>query len=96
LICLDLRPGYPDIRVKTETIQSTNSYKLRGAASADAAAAPLADNDALAAFEAFRRTPEFFRRYLSRYLAYADLGAKAALIDTEAHVLEPMRPGSAS
>jgi hypothetical protein len=47
---------------------------------------PLADNDALAAFEALKRTPEFFRRYLSRYLAYADLGAKAALIDTEAHV----------
>src|SRR5260370_15511888 len=29
---------------------------------------PLADNDALAAFEALKRTPEFFRRYLSRYL----------------------------
>jgi hypothetical protein len=47
---------------------------------------PLAQKDALAAFEALKRTPEFFRRYLSRYLAYADLGSKAALLDTEAHV----------
>jgi hypothetical protein len=46
----------------------------------------LAQKDALAAFEALKRTPEFFRRYLSRYLAYADLGSKAALLDTEAHV----------
>jgi hypothetical protein len=51
---------------------------------------PLADNDALAAFEALKRTPEFFRRYLSRYLAYADLGAKAALIDTQAHVFNDL------
>jgi hypothetical protein len=28
----------------------------------------------------------FFRRYLSRSLAYADRGSKAALLDTEAHV----------
>jgi hypothetical protein len=47
---------------------------------------PLAQKDAIAAFEALKRTPEFFRRYLSRYLAYADLGSKAALLDTEAHV----------
>jgi hypothetical protein len=47
---------------------------------------PLARKDAIAAFEALKRTPEFFRRYLSRYLAYADLGSKAALLDTEAHV----------
>lgn len=47
---------------------------------------PLAQKDALAAFQALKRTPEFFRRYLSRYLAYADLGSKAALLDTEAHV----------
>jgi hypothetical protein len=40
----------------------------------------------LGAFEVLKRTPEFFRRYLNRYLAYADLGAKAALADTEAHV----------
>jgi hypothetical protein len=46
----------------------------------------LAQKDALAAFEALKRTPEFFRRYLSRYLAYADLGSKPALLDTEAHV----------
>jgi hypothetical protein len=47
---------------------------------------PLAQKDALAAFGSLKRTPEFFRRYLSRYLAYADLGSKAALLDTEAHV----------
>jgi hypothetical protein len=47
---------------------------------------PLVEKDALAAFDALRRTPEFFRRYLNRYLAYADLGARAALLDTEAHV----------
>lgn len=42
--------------------------------------------DALAAFEALRRTPDFFRRYLARYLAHADLGASAALADTKSHV----------
>jgi hypothetical protein len=47
---------------------------------------PLAQKDALVAFEALKRTPEFFRRYLNRYLAYADLGARAALDDTAAHV----------
>jgi hypothetical protein len=47
---------------------------------------PLRKQDALAAFDGLKRTPEFFRRYLSHYLAYADLGAKAALRDTQAHV----------
>ena len=47
---------------------------------------PLTQKDAISTFEALKRTPEFFRRYLSRYLAYADLGSKAALLDTEAHV----------
>jgi hypothetical protein len=47
---------------------------------------PLAPKDALIAFEALRRTPEFFRRYLNRYLTHADLGAKAALADTKSHV----------
>src|SRR6202163_4994565 len=47
---------------------------------------PLTQKDALSAFGSLKRTPEFFRRYLSRYLAYADLGSKAALLDTEAHV----------
>jgi hypothetical protein len=45
---------------------------------------PRAQNDALAAFEALKPTPEFFRQYLSRYLAYADMGPKAALLATEA------------
>lgn len=47
---------------------------------------PLAQQDALAAFEALKRTPEFFRRYLGHYLAYADLGAESALLDTKGHV----------
>jgi hypothetical protein len=47
---------------------------------------PLANREALAAFEALKNTPEFFRRYLNRYLAYAELGAQAALDDTQAHV----------
>jgi hypothetical protein len=47
---------------------------------------PLTQKDALTAFASLKRTPEFFRRYLSRYLTYADLGSKAALLDTEAHV----------
>jgi hypothetical protein len=46
----------------------------------------LALKDALAAFEALMRTPEFFRRYLNRYLSYADQGARAALADTQSHV----------
>lgn len=42
-------------------------------------------NIAALCFGSLNRTPEFFRRYLSRYLAYADLGSKAALLETEAH-----------
>jgi threonine dehydratase len=34
LVKLDLGPGYPDIRLKLENLQPTNSYKLRGAANA--------------------------------------------------------------
>jgi hypothetical protein len=49
---------------------------------------PLAQKEAIAAFDALRRTPEFFRRYLNRYLANADLGAAAALADTKAHVFD--------
>src|SRR5262249_47863907 len=33
-----------------------------------------------------KRTPEFFRRFLGRYLEYADQGASAALEHTRAHV----------
>lgn len=47
---------------------------------------PLPLKEALAAFESLRRTPEFFRRYLNRYLTHADLGATAALMDTQLHV----------
>ena len=47
---------------------------------------PLAEKDALNAFDALHCTPEFFRRYLNRYLTYAELGAQAALADTQAHV----------
>ena len=47
---------------------------------------PLSEREALRAFESLKRTPEFFRRYLQRYLAYAELGSRAALDDTLAHV----------
>jgi len=47
---------------------------------------PLSEREALRAFEALKRTPEFFRRYLQRYLAYAELGSRAALDDTLEHV----------
>ena len=46
----------------------------------------LAEKDALAAFVKLKNTPEFFRRYLNRYLTHAELGAQAALADTQAHV----------
>jgi hypothetical protein len=48
---------------------------------------PLSEREALAAFHTLKRTPEFFRRYLHRYLAYAELGSQAALEDTRAQVL---------
>lgn len=47
---------------------------------------PLSENDALNAYAGLKRTPEFFRRFLQRYLAYAQLGWKAALEDTRSHV----------
>jgi hypothetical protein len=47
---------------------------------------PLSEREALRAFDALKRTPEFFRRYLQRYLAYAELGSRAALDDTLEHV----------
>ena len=34
LVRLDLGPGFPDIRLKLENLQPTNSYKLRGAVNA--------------------------------------------------------------
>jgi threonine dehydratase len=34
LLRLDLGPGFPDIRLKLENLQATNSYKLRGAVNA--------------------------------------------------------------
>src|SRR5580693_2594300 len=34
LVRLSLGPGYPDIRLKLETLQPINAYKLRGAANA--------------------------------------------------------------
>jgi hypothetical protein len=36
---------------------------------------------------ALKSTPEFFRRYLNRYLTHAQLGSQAALQDTLNHVL---------
>lgn len=46
----------------------------------------LAMADARKAFAALHNTPEFFRRYLSRYLSYADQGSDAALEETRTHV----------
>ena len=40
LVRLELGPGYPDIRLKLETLQPINAYKLRGAANAVAMLAP--------------------------------------------------------
>src|SRR5712671_7694760 len=34
LVKLELGPGFPDIRLKLETLQPINAYKLRGAANA--------------------------------------------------------------
>lgn len=47
-----------------------------------------------AAFEQLHRTPEFFRRFLSRYLTHAQLGAAAALAHTQSQVMgaEIFRP----
>ncbi len=47
---------------------------------------PLSDRESLDAFEALGRTPEFFRRFLGRYLAYASEGSGAALAHTHAEV----------
>src|SRR2546426_4055029 len=47
---------------------------------------PLGAKDALAAFEELGQTPEFFRRYLDRYLTYPMQGSAAALAHTKAHV----------
>jgi hypothetical protein len=47
---------------------------------------PLAQADALAAFRELKATPEFFRRYLERFLTNADQGAAAALAHTREHV----------
>jgi hypothetical protein len=46
----------------------------------------LTERETLEAFEALGRTPEFFRLYLSRYLAYASEGSAAALTHTRAEV----------
>jgi len=44
-------------------------------------------SEALDAYAALKNTPEFFRRYLNRYLTHAQLGSAAALQDTLDHVL---------
>jgi threonine dehydratase len=40
LVRLEMGPGYPDIRLKLETLQPVNSYKLRGAVNAMAMLSP--------------------------------------------------------
>jgi len=47
---------------------------------------PISPRETIDAFEALGRTPEFFRLYLSRYLAYASEGSAAALAHTKAEV----------
>src|ERR1700761_8819399 len=47
----------------------------------------LHESKALAAFDALRRTPEYFRAFLDRYLSHANLGSEAALEPTCAEVL---------
>lgn len=47
---------------------------------------PLALDDALQAYEALKRTPEFFRHYLDRYLTHAFEGPAAALEHTRRQV----------
>jgi len=47
---------------------------------------PLNLEDALHAYEALHRTPEFLRRFLTRYLEYAELGVDAALTATRSHI----------
>jgi hypothetical protein len=49
---------------------------------------PLKPRDAMQAYDALQRTPEFFRRFLNRYLAYASEGSAAALEDTRRHVFD--------
>jgi threonine dehydratase len=40
LVKLDLGPGFPDVRLKLENLQPTNSYKIRGAVNALALLSP--------------------------------------------------------
>lgn len=51
---------------------------------------PLALKDALFAFDELKRTPEFFRRYLDRYLTYPFDGAAGALDYTKNHVFNDL------
>jgi hypothetical protein len=46
----------------------------------------LTERETLDAFEVLGRTPEFFRLYLNRYLAYASEGSAAALAHTRGEV----------
>jgi len=48
---------------------------------------PLDEKDALRAFTELHSTPLFFRKYLERYLSYADLGSEEALNNTKTVVI---------
>ena len=61
------------VKAMTAKVNKLSRYSLR-------------DQEAQAAFEALQRTPEFFRRFLNRFLTHAELGAGAALADTQQHV----------
>jgi hypothetical protein len=47
---------------------------------------PLTLKESMLAFEELHRTPDFFRRFLTRYLTHAQLGAPAALDATKSEV----------
>lgn len=47
---------------------------------------PLQSEDALQAFEELHSTPDFFRRFLNRYLTHAQLGVRAAIQATKEQV----------
>jgi hypothetical protein len=67
------RLGAPFVDAMTRKVNQLSRYRL-------------SEREALKAFDALKRTPEFFRRFLQRYLAYAELGSKDALDDTIGHV----------
>ena len=67
--------GRPFVYAMVEKVNATTRF-------------PLGANDALHAFEGLQYTPEFFRRYLDRYLANPTAGSDAALRHTREHLFD--------